>query len=297
MPQYYLTDRDREILSEIYEFVRRNRTKGRNNLNPDPDDINSAPDVYVIKTPSTGIGAIYEPTGTGSSPEASYASCQIYTLAYNPDTRKTYVVAIPGLTAYVYNLGETAAEGDKWCLVNRIKQGYWVLTESSNGGGGGGLPLNYINLYLTSNYSISARNTWEEVGASGGWSGDAAYLQFPSTGIWQVDFNVDFGGFWLGTAVAGYMRLRAKTASSSVCTLLVPDMGSGSSNVADTYGGEVHHPSNNSIYSGRNLSMIVQIDTANSQALKLEAYYECASAGGSAVVVGSRTWMRGIKIG
>lgn len=237
MPQYYLTDRDREILTELFAFVKSRKSLSRQN-NPDPDDSNSAPDVYVVKTPTAGIAAIYEPDGTGSSPEASYASCQIYTLTYNPDDRKTYVVAIPGLTAYIYNLGSEAAAGDTWCLVNRIKQGYWVLTDSSTGGGSSTLEVR--NWRLTSDFVYD----WitNNLGNFNGWTDSLGNTSptmptFPSSGYWRCTFNITgsitsatgpayLSSYWYGTGAASLISdISSPYQGGVIASELVPNGG------------------------------------------------------------------------
>lgn len=153
MPEklYGLTEKDREqvqLLISDFERLPPQRP-GRSA----PSDDHQAPEVYVAKTPSTGIPPLIEGVGTGTGTgsgcdydEPGYAECVIYrvlpptgTGSHDCDLHLEPV----GITRQVLNLSGRYVPADSWTLVIRDKWGSWFVPSSSGAAGEGSVVYIY----------------------------------------------------------------------------------------------------------------------------------------------------------
>lgn len=125
---YSFSTDDIAALREVIRKVRHGSSNTRNRL-ADEDDTVTAPEVYVVRTPESGING---PTavGTGSPPATetlSGATCPLYRL--NPNTLELESM---GYTKVVYSL--SAVAGNKWVIADRDKYGSWWAVTTETGG-------------------------------------------------------------------------------------------------------------------------------------------------------------------
>lgn len=140
-----------------------------------------APEVYAAKTPAGGIPALTVGAGTGANEddEPGYADCEIYqvggTLA-DPVLQR-----VTQLSHRVYNLSDTAVDGDTWVLVARDKFGSWLVT----GTVGGGSEVEYIRCKAVSGIA-GGDGTFTSKKAT--YNADGT-LSEGSTNVWMRDGN------------------------------------------------------------------------------------------------------------
>lgn len=121
---FFLSGDDRNTLRDMVADWRRRvrNTTGR----PAPEDEGYlTPEVYLARTPAAGIPAMdANATGTGLDDEPGAAECDIYRV-----TDEGGAVGVARSSARqrkVYNLSESAIEGDRWLIVARTKDGKWL---------------------------------------------------------------------------------------------------------------------------------------------------------------------------
>jgi hypothetical protein len=144
--QFVLTEESAKILQRLLDDYSRMR-KNRPGLTFDSEAI-TTPDVYVARTPGTGIPALRMDldTGTGTLPVGTAsafqgntpgsAECNIYRALYTSTTPNLMPI---GITRTVLNLSTTAVGGNDWVLVIRDKFGQWYVTDVAGGGGSSSL--------------------------------------------------------------------------------------------------------------------------------------------------------------
>ncbi len=142
--QFVLTEESAKILQRLLDDYGRGR-KNRPGLTFDSDDYNT-PDVYVARTPGTGIPALRMDldTGTGTRPIGTAsafqgntpgsAECNIYRVLYTSTTPNLMPV---GITRAVLNLSTTAVAANSWVIVIRDKFGQWYVLQMGSGGEAG----------------------------------------------------------------------------------------------------------------------------------------------------------------
>lgn len=126
---YYLTESDREILKRVVERERK-RSGNQQNL-PDsaaPGDADTAPDVFVAYTGTTGI-----PARVGTT--LGVAELTLYK-QLNPATSPPTLVTL-GITRRIHNLSTDAVDAGEYVLVARAKDGTWFI--ASTGGTAGNI--------------------------------------------------------------------------------------------------------------------------------------------------------------
>lgn len=125
----FLTDNDIQILKELIRDVKR--------LGPHPrvehgQHSFQAPDLYVARTPSSGISGLDEnDLGTAIDDAPGFDDCDIWKI--DPDTDLMLQYNEPAFTKTIYNISTSAIEGDTWIVVGRTKQGKWVALFPSEG--------------------------------------------------------------------------------------------------------------------------------------------------------------------
>lgn len=129
---YYLTEEDRNALRELLDRELRGRRHGRSRYSL-PEETSQSPDVYVAHIPPAGIPAIDVgvTTGTGSwnDDTPSSAECGIYRLV---ESGGTYDLKPIGITRKVYNIANSAVQGNIWAIVQRDKFGTWYTSVASS---------------------------------------------------------------------------------------------------------------------------------------------------------------------
>lgn len=123
-------------LNRLYSLLQRVRDQELNyrsrpafDVDTTHNDPSSAPEVYIAKTSSDGIGYAYIgaiDTGTGTEQVIypGYGECDFMTFSDNylvdPDFRQI------GLRNQVYNISENPIPGNTWLLVIRVKSGQYI---------------------------------------------------------------------------------------------------------------------------------------------------------------------------
>lgn len=135
---YSFSTDDIAALREIIRKVRHDSRNTRNRLEGEEITGNS-PEVYVVRTPSSGIPGP-EPVGTGSPPSSESFSgviCPLYRLNFN-----TFDLEAMGYSKTVYSLASIA--GNKWVRAIRDKYGVWWADSAISSGSGGGSADNAV---------------------------------------------------------------------------------------------------------------------------------------------------------
>lgn len=124
---------DRRRLQELLDqHARRNQsTAGRPEV---PDEQGFAPDLYVCKTPETGVPglAVDFGTGTGTADDVvtpGRRECDVYRV-FKDDDGNPYLSLIqenPTKKILVHNLSAEASEGGRWVIVAKDKLGTWWI--------------------------------------------------------------------------------------------------------------------------------------------------------------------------
>lgn len=95
-------------------------------------DLAVGPEVYIAKTPSGGIPARTETSGSSTLVEPGSAECDIYRIY--ADT----VEPMEGLSHLVYNISDNAVDGDTYITIVRDKLGVWLAQVSGSSGNSAG---------------------------------------------------------------------------------------------------------------------------------------------------------------
>ncbi len=136
----FLSDDDVRKLKDL--LARVDQTRVNPQLRPHvPESEYRTPEVYVAKTPTGGIPANAEGTGTGTgaADDPGQAECNVYQL--NPSTLELENIGYPQT---VYNLSTTVVAGNTFVLVLRDKFGVW-WANTGGGGAGGGIAVVWVN--------------------------------------------------------------------------------------------------------------------------------------------------------
>lgn len=121
-----LSNRDLDLIQKLLDEGKR-RPGGR----PAIREMDyPAPDVYVARTPESGIPAIDQDVGSGHNDYVNASHCQVYQLL-EVGTGGTFE-AVDGFTVPVYNLGTSAVTGGTWVIVVRDKFGGWYVVEPND---------------------------------------------------------------------------------------------------------------------------------------------------------------------
>jgi hypothetical protein len=139
---YTFSEAEISLLKEMANSYRGRRRNTSNRSDDDYWDESQNSFTYIALTPDEGIDALTQPgTGTGTNfPDAEgdipgSAECDIYRI-YPPDTLGgLYTLrAITYLTETVYNLSQSAVEGNRWVLITQDRFANWIITDTLAGG-------------------------------------------------------------------------------------------------------------------------------------------------------------------
>lgn len=125
---FQFTEEDMGVLKELVLAYRNRRLPLRSRQE---DEYHQAPEVYVVRTPTGGIGGNSEGllTGTGAlallDDSFSSASCQVYRIDDSGLPHPS------GPLIKVYNIGKAAVPNDRWAVVERDKWGRWIVQSGS----------------------------------------------------------------------------------------------------------------------------------------------------------------------
>lgn len=123
---YLLSEKDLKVIKELlYSYSRRQIApveRGPNQAIENEESMTS--EVYMAKTPVTGLAANTPAGSTGAGDQPGVAYCQILKLSVNspPDMQ-----LLAGFKEKVYNLGDDSIEPFKWVMVQRDKFGNWFV--------------------------------------------------------------------------------------------------------------------------------------------------------------------------
>lgn len=163
---YLLNREDMLVLRKMVEQFKRDPRMTRNRM-PVEDELGQSPEVYIARTPSSGIsGPSSVGTGTGSSSAeetVNSAECAIYQKLANGNLQH-----IVGFNKTVYSLSQIS--GDIWILIERDKFGVWWVVESSIG---------YKDATIAS-YSLTT--SWSNIGTS---------FTLPANSTWYLSAQIN----------------------------------------------------------------------------------------------------------
>lgn len=123
-----LSEEDAEVLRRFIRELKQNpRPQSRYR---EEREIGQSPDVYVALTPTEGIPAVTDATGTGIYDVANSAECNVYRLVR--DTNGQQLRQIDGLTRIIHSLSADDVPGDMYVLVERDKFGSWWISGTAS---------------------------------------------------------------------------------------------------------------------------------------------------------------------
>lgn len=127
-----LSDQDIKTLEGIILKVRNQLGNTVRPRTAPQDFLKQSPEVYIAKTPASGILALDSSVGTGTDPDTTpsiySAECDIYRVSQVQGTSTFELSRIVGLNRDVYNLSSTDVPGDAWVPIIRDKFGTWIAT-------------------------------------------------------------------------------------------------------------------------------------------------------------------------
>jgi len=129
--RYLLSEDDIRVLKQVVNAWR--DTIGNTQLRGQISDQSmQTPDVYVARTPSGGISAVTEETGTAIEDHPGSADCDLYRIVETGGD--VNLIPLQTTTRTVYNLGNSSIDGDEWILVQKDPFGYWFTSGVISGG-------------------------------------------------------------------------------------------------------------------------------------------------------------------
>lgn len=218
-----LSKADISVLKELIREVQSRRgVAATRPATPEPDI--QAPEVYIARTPLTGVPALTAAvgTGTGTGAEAGdypgYADCQLYRILGQFGSTP-YIESLGVPVRRVFNCSKQAVPGGIWILVARDKIGAWwalaaagiedVGTGTGTGGNGAAPSTALCNFAaLKSTDCLRAITSLQQITLfpdGNTWSSDPVELEHPGgsgvvTATWSVGegrFKVAVGGLYL----------------------------------------------------------------------------------------------------
>lgn len=121
---YGLSAADIGVLREIAKWWRASPRRRGDTFDPG-EEIGQAPEIYVARTPTTGIPAMTEAAGTSIDDQPGYADCTIYRTIPVSDVPTLKAL---GIERRIHNLGAEIG-GEVWIFVMRDKFGVWWVME------------------------------------------------------------------------------------------------------------------------------------------------------------------------
>lgn len=165
---YALNAKERLIFLELVKDYRERRVQGPGGGRPELEDYPST-DCYIARTPTGGIPALDDHlpgTAVDTDPtddEPGYAACDIYRIVLVDDV---YALQSMETEKLVFNLSQTAVDGDAWVGIVKEKSGHWIVA-GAGGAGGSGSGSGVTNyLVLTPAGGIPALTYGANVGTS-----------------------------------------------------------------------------------------------------------------------------------
>lgn len=129
---YLLSEEDAKSLKKIIEEYNIRLPKDRKYY--EEEQRFQTPDVYVIKTPSVGIGALTVVDQPGTAEDIGhpgFAECYIYRIGLNDSQTQATLTKISEHKKMVFNLSQVTTLGNIWTVVTKDKMGKWVISNSS----------------------------------------------------------------------------------------------------------------------------------------------------------------------
>ncbi len=234
---FYLTENDRDLLRDFVERELRGRNHSRSRYGIEGENSQS-PDVYVVRTPNTGIPAldVGSTTGSGSLEDDTpgSAECDVYRLV---QTGGTYDLKPTGVTRRIYNLSLSSLSGGTWTPVARDKFGTWYALpvgagfsgcrkEIGSGGGANTNPLlitGTVDVFLDWSSTIGGVRDIYDVG---GYFSSAHHtrLTAPASGYYTIGGCVDIGDSNVAGGVEATLQILKNYPSLSYSTKAISIM-------------------------------------------------------------------------
>lgn len=119
---YILSQADVALLKQVVHHFKNTPLNPRNR--PHFDDEPVTQDIYLARTPNSGIPALVRSADAAHHDLPGSALCDIYHLTTVSDV--TAIYSIPLFRKRVWNIADVAIGGNKWIVVNRTRAGYWL---------------------------------------------------------------------------------------------------------------------------------------------------------------------------
>lgn len=120
---------DWDLIRQMADWWRRQTPPGTPYI---PEELGQSPDVYIARSPPSGIPGLVEETGTGVGQENDIpgsAVCDIYKISHSEDR----LYEVEGFTKTVRNISISTIAGNTWVLVVRDKFGDWFAVVGGSG--------------------------------------------------------------------------------------------------------------------------------------------------------------------
>lgn len=141
---YYLSESDRQILNELIRDYRSRSSTTSTRAVQRPEYYANA-DIYLARTPDTGIPALTEATGASNYDTPGSATCYIYKVSTDGTTGESSIKPVDQTRRKVFNVSHEDIGGNRWIVVVKDKFGSWFATiagepiDANNTGTGTGL--------------------------------------------------------------------------------------------------------------------------------------------------------------
>lgn len=141
---YYLSNEDKIVLDKLIADYKSLVNNPVRTLSASSDY--TTPEIYLARTPDTGIPALTEATGVSNQDTPGSATCYIYKISTNGQTGESTISAVDQVRRKVFNVSHEDIGGNRWIVVVKDKFGAWFATiagepiDANNTGTGTGLP-------------------------------------------------------------------------------------------------------------------------------------------------------------
>lgn len=119
-----MTPEDAAELKRMYEAVKKLLNHEDSDIGP--DNLQSSADIFMAYSPAPGIPALTPGSGPTDDTPGS-AMCDLYRM--NLDTGK--MVLMGSKQRKVFNFSFSAVTGNRWIVINKTKQGIYVVVFES----------------------------------------------------------------------------------------------------------------------------------------------------------------------
>ncbi len=180
MSAYWLTEDDRALIQELLEERARRPRSTPTGSSQFIEDGSDSPDVYLVRTPASGIPGLQLDIGFGTADVPGEADCDCYQVIRD-NFGSPVLESVESLQFPVFNLSPVAVPGSQWATIVRDKFGSWIVTPPTLSAGGSETVLMARLLFTGSTSAIIAFNV------------NIPVVSVPVAGEIHYYFGVDFG--------------------------------------------------------------------------------------------------------